>query len=74
MADRAIRLYAEDHPALARTLRVKLEKRQLELASQMAAGSVQDWPDYKLRLGVIRGLQEAIDMCEAEEKSQDGDR
>lgn len=74
MADRAVRLYAEDHPALARTLRAKLEKRQVELGGQLMAGSVQDWPDYKQRLGVIRGLDEAIELCKAEEKSQDGDR
>jgi hypothetical protein len=68
------RLYAEDHPALARTLRAKLEKRQVELGGQLMAGSAQDWPDYKQRLGVIRGLQEAIDLCADEEKSQNGDR
>lgn len=68
----AVRLYAEDHPALARTLRAKLVKRQAEHIGALV--SAQDWPDYKYRLGQIRGFQEAIDICAEEEKSQNGDR
>lgn len=74
MAGPALRLYAEDHPALARTLRAKLEKRRIELGAQIIAGSVQDWPDFKQRYGVLLGLKEAIEICAEEEKSQDGDR
>lgn len=67
-----IRLYAEDHPALALKLRAKLERRQTELFGGLTVA--QDWADYKERVGVIRGLQEAIDICEAEEKRLNGDR
>lgn len=74
MADRALRLYAEDHPALARTLKAKLRKRAEELSAQVAAGFALDWPDYKQRTGTIKGLVEAIELCEAQEDEQDGDR
>jgi hypothetical protein len=64
----AFRLFSLDHPHLARTLRAKLHKRQGEFAAQLAGGLADDWPDYKHRSGVIQGLQEAIEMCEQEEK------
>jgi len=33
-----------------------------------------DCPDYKQRTGTIKGLIEAIELCEAQEYEQDGDR
>lgn len=68
MADSALRLYAENHPALAGTLRVRLEARRSELIKQNGEGYSQDWSDYKHRAGVIQGLQDAIDICEQAEK------
>jgi hypothetical protein len=74
MADAALRIYAGDHPVLARSLRAKMLKTAAEYSQQIADGCAADWPDYKYRVGVIRGLREAIEACEIEEKNLNGDR
>lgn len=71
MTDPAFRLYAAEHPQLARTLRAKLEHRRAELIIQLGEGFAGDWADYKERSGVIKGLKEAIDICEQAEKEMD---
>ena len=68
-ADTAVTIFPLDHPRLARTLVGKLEVRRVALMAQLANGNAEDWPDYKERVGVIRGLQEAIDI--AKETEQD---
>lgn len=63
MNDSAVRMFVPEHPAIARTVRGKLERRRAECAEQLAAGLAQDLSDYKHRSGVIRGIDEAIQMC-----------
>jgi len=58
----AVHYFAPDHPALANTVRMRLKKRIDELTAQMAEGYVSDWADYKERVGVLRGLREAVDI------------
>ena len=69
MTDRpsAVRLYAPDHPALTKTVRAKLMKRRVELFETTVLAA-QNWPDFTERRGLIRGLDEAIAMCEQAEK------
>lgn len=67
----AVRLFADDHPTLARTVKAKLVDRRSELGVQMAEGYASDWPDYNRRAGVIKGLNEAIEICEQAEKDLD---
>lgn len=74
MADAALRIYAEDHPALSHRLRAKLAARATELAGQVSGGYALDWPDYKERVGIIKGLIEAVQLCEADEKLLNGER
>lgn len=62
-SDAGARIFALDHPQIARTLRARLEKRQIELAAQLATGNAEDYPDYRQRVGHIRGLKDAIDLC-----------
>lgn len=69
----AVRLFAFEHPSLARGLRAKLVQRQAELIGAVGAGYAQDWPDYKERIGVIKGLNEAIEQCKQVEQEQSGD-
>lgn len=57
----AVELFALDHPLMARTLAARLKQRQGEVLAQLILSD--DWPDFKERLGVFRGLQEAIDAC-----------
>lgn len=64
----ALQIYSLDHPQIARTLRAKLIKRRQELGSALADGYAEDWGDYKGRAGVIKGLDEAIAICEQVEK------
>lgn len=60
----AVRIFALGHPHVADTLRDRLMKRQADLVAQIGVGNAEDFADYKGRVGVIRGLQEAIDLCE----------
>ena len=69
----ALRIFALDHPQIARTLRGKLKERQTALVIQVATGSAEDWGDYKERVGVIKGFKEAIDLAEAIEREHSGD-
>lgn len=64
-----VRYYTSDHPQIHRTVRGALEKRRRELVEQIASGTAQDWGDYNKRTGVIRGIDEALQICiEAETK------
>ncbi len=63
-----VEIFPLDHPRMARTLAGRLEKRRLELQAQLANGNAEDWPDYKERVGVIRGLQDAINIAGELEK------
>jgi hypothetical protein len=71
-AESTVAIYPLDHPRMARTLAGRIEKRRIELQAQLASGNAADWPDYKERVGAIRGLQEAIDI--AKEIEQDMER
>ena len=63
----AVRLYASDHPALTNTVRAKLVKRRVELFETTVLAA-QNWADFTERRGLIRGLDEAIALCEQAEK------
>ena len=61
-------IFAIDHPQSARTIRQRLEKRLSDHTGQLV--SAQDWPDYKRRVGVIEGLNEALHVCDELEKAE----
>ena len=67
-APATVRVFSNDHPALPRNVRAKLEKLRDELALHLANGLAQDWADYKQRVGVIQGITDAIDVCIESEK------
>lgn len=69
----ALRIFAFDHPQLARSLRAKLKERQTELVIQVATGKAEDWGDYKERVGVIKGYQQSIDLAEQVERDYSGE-
>lgn len=66
----SVRFFIPDNATRARNLRNKLELRKAELSANIANGLAQDWPDYKLRVGEIRGISEAIDLCIQAEKDE----
>ncbi len=61
-------VFALDSPHAARTFRAKLEKRKRELESYILTGDVMDWADYRRRVGVIEGIDEALRVCDDLEK------
>lgn len=66
----AFRTIAIDAPYAAQTIKKRLIERKHELGAQIAAGYAKDWPDYKERIGALRGLDEAIAIAEDMEKKE----
>ena len=64
-SEAGLRIFALDHPQVARTLRGKLGKRRQELVEQLAQGNAEDYADYKGRVGRLEGIEEAMKICEA---------
>ena len=64
----AVRLYVPDHPALVLTVRARIEAERKIQIEQLGTGYASDWPDYKSRSGVIRGLDTALDIIAKVEK------
>lgn len=64
----AFQPYALDTPRAARTLYAKLKTQRDQMSSQVADGYAKDWPDYCRRIGVIEGLQLAMDLSDATAK------
>lgn len=67
-ADSSLTIFPLDHPRMARTLAGRIAARKRDLEMQLMAGNAEDWADYKQRIGVIRGLNEAIDIAGELEK------
>lgn len=66
----AATIFSTESPYELRNLRSKIAARQSQLAEQLSAGCAQDWPDYKERVGVIKGLTEALGICDELEKRE----
>ena len=64
----AFTIHAVDTPRVARTIRGKLIQRKVELADFIVSGQVNDWADYKRRVGVLEGIDEALRVCDDIEK------
>ena len=68
MAERGFSVYAMESPQATRTIRAKLVQRRSDLVEQLAVA--QDWPDYKHRVGVLQGIDEALQVCDDIEKAE----
>ncbi len=64
----AVRLFAPDHPALAHTVAARLVKEIQAKSEQVAQGYPADWADYRQRVGELKGLQRAIEICQEIDK------
>lgn len=69
----AVHFFAPEHPALAHTVRAKLETQRAKLVAEVADGFASDWPDYRQRVGIIKGIDEAIQCCIETENNLNGD-
>jgi hypothetical protein len=69
----AVRFFAVDHPAVAGTVRARLEKYRKEIFEQFPASS--DWGDFKFRAGRLQGIDDALQHCiDVENESVDRNR
>jgi len=57
----AVRFFAVDHPAVAGTVRARLEQRRKDLLEEMMVSS--DWGDFCKRLGRVEGVMQSINLC-----------
>ncbi len=49
-------------------MRAKLNQLRAERLNELAVA--QDWPDYKHRVGVLHGIDEALQVCDDIEKAE----
>jgi hypothetical protein len=66
----AFRTFAIEPPYQVRSLRKLLEKQIADQSAQLAQGYAKDWGDYQKRVGIIKGMHEAMTMCEEMEKAE----
>lgn len=60
----AVKFFTYESPQVVKTLILKLEAAKLRESGNIARGLAQDWGDYRNRVGYIKGISEAIDICE----------
>lgn len=66
-----VTLYAED-PRLPRTLARDLQQRIAQKSEAIASGMCSSFEEYKERIGELRGLREALVICQDAEKNLSG--
>ena len=64
----AAALFHVESPYLVRNLRDRITIRKAELIKEIAGGYVTDYADYKYRIGVLNGLDEALQLIDEMEK------
>lgn len=45
-------------------LRKFIDDELMRLGDIMQAGNVEDFPDYKEKVGIIKGLKKALELCD----------
>lgn len=66
--NRGFQVFALDSPQTLRTIRTRLERIKADRIDELAVA--QDWPDYKRRVGVLQGIDEALQVCDDIEKAE----
>lgn len=62
----AVRFFAHDHPALATTVRARIEQRRKEALDQLLFA--QSWDDYNRRAGIVRAFDDTLELIGTVEK------
>jgi hypothetical protein len=65
---RGFSVFALDTPQAVRTFRMKLERMRADRLSELVVA--QDWSDFKRRVGILEGLDEALHVCDDIEKAE----
>ena len=68
--DSGFSVYALDHAHHVRTIKKKLTEIRAERAYDLGSGLAQDWADYRRRVGVLEGIDEALRVCEDIERAE----
>jgi hypothetical protein len=64
------RVFALDHVQHIRTIRKQLESVRATNSEDILDGSVRDWADYRERIGFLKGIAEALRVCDEIEKAE----
>ncbi len=68
--DSGFSVFALDHVQHLRTIKKRLTEIRAERASDLVSGLAADWADYKHRVGVLEGIDEALRVCEDIERAE----
>lgn len=68
MAQSAVSFFSLDNPRLSRTLKARLQEEIDRQAVLIISGNAPDYASYKERIGELRGLRQAIHICDELEK------
>ena len=60
-----------DHPALAITVRSLLLEQYGRISAEIAGGYVDDWAGYREKVGVLKGIDLAISICDQAKENLD---
>lgn len=63
-------VFALDHARDIRTIRKKLEMIRARCCEDILSGSVSDWADYQRRVGVLDGIDQALQACGEIERAE----
>lgn len=66
-----VTLYAED-PRLPRSLARMLQERIAQRSEALTQGICTSFEEYKERIGELRGLRDALGICQEAEKNLSG--
>ena len=72
MSDAAgFHVYALDHPQHIRRIAVQITRMREEQMLQLASGVAKSFEDYRERIGRLKGLADALALCEDVEEELD---
>lgn len=66
--NRGFSVFALDSPQALRTIRTKLERIKAGHFEDLLLAA--DWPDFRRRVGVIEGLNQALHVCDEIEQAE----
>ena len=67
-----VRFFVDDDQRLPQTVASQLKLVRKKKVDELGGGYAQTFEDYKLRVGFIKGLEAAIEICEEAEKEFTG--
>jgi hypothetical protein len=63
-----VRFFPLDAPRTIRSLREKLKQERDSIVAGIIDGAVENYAEYRNRVGLVRGLDTAIKLCDETEK------